>query len=54
MGRFVILAALMVGAATRANVQVPDDVIVHVPDVLISFAVPAIDTLVTVPVPAAY
>jgi len=46
------LAALIVGAATNAIVQVPVVVMVQVPETAVSLVVPAIVTLVTVPLPA--
>jgi hypothetical protein len=52
IGRLVILAALIVGAATNAIVQVPVVVMVQVPETAVSLVVPAIVTLVTVPLPA--
>jgi hypothetical protein len=51
IGRFVILAALIVGAETKPTVQVPVVVTVHVPDTAVWLVVPAIVMLVTVPVP---
>jgi len=51
IGRFVILAALIVGAETKPTVQVPVVVTVHVPDTAVWLVVPAIVMLVTVPAP---